>query len=307
MALLPAVVPGTSALPGQFPEADLVVTFAFLAREKASATRRAYRSDMGLFSAWCASRGLSALPARPEAVAVFLASQAKCGVKAATISRRVAAIRDAHHVEGLESPTDAEQVKAVVRGIRRTIGIAQAKKAPATAERVIAMVQVAPKTLRGQRDRALLLLGFAGAFRRSELAGSTVGDLEELDEGLRVTLRRSKTDQEEAGRVVPIPRGMVTCPVLAVSAWVEAAGISEGPVFRSLGEGRSGFPKRTQHPQHWADRPAIRRAGGAQPEGVRGALTASGISDLRRSGSKPLPPHGPERTQECRDRACLRS
>lgn len=236
MTVLPAVVPGTHALPAELLE-DLEATASYLAREKAPATRRAYRSDMALFSAWCASRGLSALPARPETVAVFLGSQAKGGVKAATLSRRVAAIRNAHRAEGLDSPTDLEQVRAVVRGIRRTIGTAPTKKAPATAERVLAMVQVAPVSLLGLRDRALLLVGFAGAFRRSELAGLAVNDLEEVAEGLRVTMRRSKTDQEGAGRVVPIPRGAVACPVAAVRAWLEAAGITEGPVFRSMGKG----------------------------------------------------------------------
>src|ERR671911_417222 len=112
--------------------------------------------------------GFSALPVEfredLEATVSYLDRE-----KAATLSRRVAAIRDAHRAESLDSPTDAEQVKAVVRGIRRTIGTAPTRKAPATAERVLAMVQVAPTSLRGLRDRALLLVGFAGAFRRSEL------------------------------------------------------------------------------------------------------------------------------------------
>jgi integrase len=158
-------------------------------------------------------------------------------VRPATLSRRAAAIRDAHCAQGLDSPTDAEQVKAIVRGIRRTMGTAQAKKAPATAERVLAMVHIAPASLRGLRDRALLLVGFAGAFRRSELAELIVDDLEEVSEGLRVRLRRSKTDQEGAGRVVPIPRGILACPVAALRAWLDAAVITHGPVFRSLGKG----------------------------------------------------------------------
>ena len=241
MTLLPAVIPAP-ALQVDL-RADLEAAASYLVREKAPATRRAYSSDVAQFASWCDKRGLVALPARPETVAVFLASQANDGVKAATLSRRVAAIRDAHHAQGLESPTHAERVKAIVRGIRRTIGTAQAKKAPATAEVVLAMVQVAPNTLRGLRDRALILLGFAGAFRRSELAGLAVSDLEEVGEGLRVTLRRSKTDQEGAGRVVPIPRGSVACPVAATRAWLDAAAISQGPVFRSLGKGGRVLPR----------------------------------------------------------------
>jgi site-specific recombinase XerD len=233
---LPVHLPGSDMLSQEVRE-DLEATVNYLAQEKAQATRRAYRADMRIFTAWCEARMLPALPARPETVAVFLASQAKDGVRAATLARRVAAIRDAHRAEGLQSPTGAEQVKATLRGIRRTIGTAQRKKSPATADRVIAMARQSPDTLRGFRDRALLLLGFAGAFRRSELAALTVADLEEVSEGLRVRLRRSKTDQEGAGRYVPIPRGSVACPVAAVRQWLEAARIVEGPVFRSLGKG----------------------------------------------------------------------
>jgi len=85
-------------------------------------------------------------------------------------------------------------------------------------------------------------LGFAGAFRRSELAALTVADLEEVDEGLRVHIRKSKTDQEGAGEVVPVIRGNGNCPVQAVRAWLEATGITEGPVFRRVGKGRKVFP-----------------------------------------------------------------
>ena len=99
------------------------------------------------------------------------------------------------------------------------------------------MALSAPDSLKGLRDRALLLLGFAGAFRRSELVALDVADLEETDDGLKVTIRRSKTDQEGHGETIAIVRGSAACPVKAVKAWLAASGISEGPLFRPVAKG----------------------------------------------------------------------
>jgi integrase len=125
-------------------------------------------------------------------------------------------------------------VKVVLRGIRRTIGTASDKKAPATADIIGRMLDVCPETLIGRRDRALLALGFAGAFRRSELVALEVSDLTEVPDGLRVLIRRSKTDQTGQGQEVAIPRGYRLRPVEAVQAWLAAAEISGGPVFRAV-------------------------------------------------------------------------
>jgi len=91
--------------------------------------------------------------------------------------------------------------------------------------------------LKGLRDRALLLLCFAGALRRSELVALNVEDIEETESGLRITIRRSKTDQEGAGQTIAIVRGSVACPVAAVKAWLQAAGITSGRLFRSVRKG----------------------------------------------------------------------
>jgi site-specific recombinase XerD len=131
--------------------------------EKAVATRRAYGADFSIFRAWCEERQLVVIPASPPTVAAFLAHEASRNVKASTIGRRAAAIRYAHRLAGRDSPTDDERVKATVRGIRRTLGTARSKKAPATAERLLAMAANTGAGLKGLRDRALLLLGFAGA------------------------------------------------------------------------------------------------------------------------------------------------
>jgi site-specific recombinase XerD len=163
---------------------DLAAAIDLAKAEKAVSTRKAYRTDFRLFKAWCDGKGVGSLPASPETVAAFLAGEAGAGVKPSTLSRRVAAIRYAHKLAGLETPTDAEGVKATMRGIRRTFGGARIKKTPAVAAKMHSMVATAPDGLAGLRDRALLLLGFAGAFRRSELVALDVADLEETETGL---------------------------------------------------------------------------------------------------------------------------
>jgi hypothetical protein len=138
-----------------------------------------------------------------------------------------------------------------MRGARRTLGVAPMKKSAATSDKVLAMVAGAERGLIGKRDRALLLLGFALAARRSELVALDVADLEECPEGLRVTIRRSKTDQEGAGAVVAVCRGSIACPVAAVRDWLAAAGISDGPLFRRVGKGGRLLAARL-HPQNVA-------------------------------------------------------
>jgi hypothetical protein len=149
-------------------------------------------------------------------------------------------------------------VKAVLRGIRRTIGAAKQGKAPATADVLTDMVALCPDSMIGRRDRALLCLGFAGAFRRSELCALEVGDLTEVPDGLRILIRRSKGDQEGQGAEVAIPRGYRLRPVEAVQVWLAAAEISNGPVFRaSSGAGRTGIVRGPGGRQRGADREAV--------------------------------------------------
>jgi len=194
------------------PVADLESAATFARNEKAPATRAAYRSDFAMFRTWCGAKGVNALPASPETVAAFLAHEAERGSAASTITRRGAAIRYAHRLAELEPPTNSERVRATLRGIRRTVGAAPARKAPVLAEQARAMALAAPDGLKGLRDRALLLLGFAGAFRRSELGALEVADLEETEDGLKIVIRRSKTDQEGHGETIAIVRGGAASP-----------------------------------------------------------------------------------------------
>jgi site-specific recombinase XerD len=221
-AALPAVLTATLELAADFAKAS-----------KAPATQAAYGSDFRIFEMWCTARGLCALPATAAALCGFLADEATTGRRASTLGRRLAAIRYFHRAAGHDTPTSDEAVKATLSGIRRTIGAAPVRKRAATSDMVIAM-SATGTSLRALRDRAIILLGFAGAFRRSELVALDVADLEEASEGLWITIRRSKTDQEGLGRKVAIPHGEIACPVAALKAWLEAAGITEGAVFRRV-------------------------------------------------------------------------
>jgi site-specific recombinase XerD len=213
--------------------ADFAAAVDLAKAEKALSTRKAYGTDFRLFKVYCDAKGVSALPASPETVAAYLAAEAQTA-KPSTIGRRVAAIRYAHKLAGVETPTDAEGVKATVRGIRRTFGGARNKKTPAVSAKMQSMVATAPEGLAGLRDRALLLVGFAGAFRRSELVALDVADIEETETGLLVTIRGSKTDQEREGVTIAIARGDIACPVKALREWLDAAGIESGPLFRPI-------------------------------------------------------------------------
>jgi integrase len=151
-------------------------------------------------------------------------------------SRRLVVISQAHKAADLPSPTTSSLVSRTHAGIRRTLGTAQTGKAPALVDDLKRMLDKVPPTRVGLRDRALLLLGFAGAFRRSELVSLDVSDLEFTRAGLIVTLRKSNTDQEGKSRRLGIPYGSSeqTCPVRSLQAWLASARIVDGPVFRSL-------------------------------------------------------------------------
>jgi len=209
---------------------------SYAVASRAPQTLRAYRADLEHFGQWCSARGLATLPATTATVADYVADLAGT-YKPSTISRRLAAVSVAHKVAGLESPTRSAAVLAVVTGVRRTLGTAPEQHAPAgigEVRRMVARLDLA--TTVGLRDRAILLVGFALAARRSELVALTVADLADKEAGLVVSIRRSKTDQEGRGteRALPYGTDPETCPVLAVQAWLTVAGITDGPVFRRI-------------------------------------------------------------------------
>jgi integrase len=204
---------------------------------KAENTRIAYRAAVRAWCAWCDHRGLAPLPASGADVATFLAAERRRGLAPNTIDLRRAAIRYLHRAAGCAVPTGDVCVAETVAGIRRDAarkGEAPEKKAAATASIVRQMLAKIPDDLRGLRDKALILVAFAGALRRSELVAIRVERLEQTERGLRLTIPQSKGSQA-AAVIVPLPYGETElCPVRALARWREAAGITAGPVFRRI-------------------------------------------------------------------------
>jgi len=203
---------------------------------RAANTLRAYRSDWRQFAAWADEQGLPAMPAAPETVTAYITALADQGLAAGTIGRRLIAIGQAHANQGFQLDTHHPLIAATMKGIRRTLGAAQTPKDALLTEDIRAMMKGLPEGLSDLRDRALLLVGFAGALRRSELVGLDVEDVSFEQEGMVLTLRRSKTDQEGQGQTIAIPHGRhaATCPVQALQEWLAAAGIAAGPIFRAV-------------------------------------------------------------------------
>jgi integrase len=232
--LVPSPV-GSSAIT---PSRILAAARDYVEAAKAPNTRRSYRAQWSTFSRWCDAHARAPLPAEPSTLALYLGERAQTGRKVATLGLALSAIRAAHRDAGHPDPAAVPEVRSIWEGIRRTHGTAQRRATPLTAASIRAVVASLPSgTPRGARDRALILLGFAGAFRRSELVALDLPDLTfDPVRGVIVTVRRSKTDQLSAGAIVAVPFASHTdlCAARALRAWIETARLTEGPVFRSV-------------------------------------------------------------------------
>lgn len=221
---------------------------AYAAKSKAPATRRAYASDWADFHSWCVRYGRTPMPAAAETIGLYLGSIAE-ETSLATLERRLAAISTLHKEAGYDSPASVSKgpLRTIWKGIIRDKTRRQDKAEPLLVEDLRRIIQHLPQdrksgefTLTSLRDRALLLIGWAGALRRSELVGLHVTDIEFVPgEGLNVFIRRSKNDQEGTGLVKGIPYGAHpdTCPVVALRTWLQAARITDGPIFRRFYRG----------------------------------------------------------------------
>ncbi|MEI9426853.1 site-specific integrase [Mesorhizobium sp. Cs1299R1N3] len=199
---------------------------AYVEQGLAENTKRAYAADLAHFESWGGS-----IPATDTVIASYLAEHAET-LAVATLCRRMATLSKAHAARGLTSPTSSELVKATIKGIKRSLGTVQAEAKPLLREDLFAVLDRTSDDIKSIRDRALLLIGFAGGFRRSELVGLDAEDIEHVRKGIVVHLRRSKTDQESVGRKIGIPFGRTRwCPINALDQWVNRAGIEAGPIF----------------------------------------------------------------------------
>ncbi|MCK9895222.1 tyrosine-type recombinase/integrase [Frankia sp. AgB32] len=315
-ALVPTASPSaTSELvrPGDIDINDQVslATATLIASAPAAATRRAYDRQWRLFAAWCAEQGRRAAPATDATLAEYAAALVSAGAGAASIEQAIATIRTIHRQRKLTVP-DTRGARDVLRAHRRAqsdTGRRARKAPPAARDQLRAMVAACPEGPLGIRDRALLVLGVAMMGRRSELAGLDLSDVDEVDEGLLVYVRRSKTDQDAVGAEVAIPYGSHpdTCPVRAVRAWralLTERGITDGPLLRAVdragrisprrmsGDGinrivraaalRAGLPGADRYTAHSL------RAGGATAAAKAGAQTAAIAEQGRWSLGSPV-------------------
>jgi site-specific recombinase XerD len=237
---------------------------AYVAAARAANTLRGYRSDWAEFTSWCARTGAVPLPAGPATITSYLTELARAGAKVGTMSRRISAIKFAHTLRNHADPTANARVVAVWEGIRRTHGAPPEQAYPLMPPELFDVLDACPTTktwktrgrapepdLAGLRDRALLLVGFVAALRRSELAALDLDQVAEHPNGLVVSLGRSKTNQTgEQAELVVLPRGgnRSRSAVAALQAWLEAAGVTVGPIFRPVSKGNRALP-RPLHPE----------------------------------------------------------
>lgn len=195
-------------------------------------SRKAYKNDFQHFINWG-----GCIPCTPEHLVLYLTSHAEI-LSIATLQRRLVAIAKAHALAGYPLPTKSELVRLTMQGIKRLHGKPQAQVSPIMKEDLVVMLSHIPDTIKGKRDRALLLLGFCGAFRRSELVALKCTDLEFTTQGLIVTLPRSKVDQTGQGRKIGIPMGRgKICPVQAVQDWLVHLSANNGSLFKAISKG----------------------------------------------------------------------
>jgi integrase len=237
---------------------------------------RAYATDLANYKAWCDRHGFSAMPATPEIVGAYLAAAGE-GYAMPTLRRRVAAIARACGVAGNPLDTKHPAIRETLRGIGRKHGSPARRAAAITTAEVRKLCRVCGPDLAGARDRALFLLGFAGALRRSELVGLDVEHVSWTKNGLKLRIERSKTDAQGEGAEIAIPRGRAddTCPVTALRGWLELSEITTGPIFRKVNRGG-----RVEHTRLATD--AVRQI----------LLKRAGKAGLKGTFAEPFTPHG---------------
>ena len=224
-----------AALPTEAGKIALAAAQALARNAAAPATLRAYRADWAHYAAWCAAKGFMSVPADPAIVGAYLASLAESHAPS-TIRRRLAALGKMHRFNDLPWNPAHRDIQGPLQGLLRTHGRPPQKAAALTLPMLRRLVATCDTSARGRRDRALLLFGFAGALRRSELVALQVEDVAVVAGGLRLRISRGKTDQAGQGAEIGLPRGRhaETCPVRAFDAWQAVAKRKAGPLFRKI-------------------------------------------------------------------------
>jgi len=205
----------------------------------APATRQSYLKAWADFTHFCERQGTAVLPADPQTIALYACAHAET-LAYASVKLKLVAVGQAHILAGYDNPVHHQHVQHILKGIRRTKGVAVHTKDAFSVEDITAMVATLDGSLLGKRDRAMILLGFAGALRIGEIPALNHADITITENGMLVTVRRAKCDQEGVGLVKAIPYGTnpQTCPVRAMSGWLAASGMAEGALFCALGPNR---------------------------------------------------------------------
>lgn len=293
VALSPFTVASSYALPspGRILGEEIAAARSYRANAKAANTIRAYQSDWHQFEGWCDERGLEPVPARPEAVATYLAALALAGKADSTIGRHLAAIGWKHRQDGMVAPSARDErmvIADTLAGIRREQrSRPSARKAAISATQLGAMIaQADGEGSRSVRDRAILALGMAAALRRSELVALEVRDVEWVNEGLRLTVRVSKTDQDGEGQIIAVPSGRKLKPVERLKSWLAVRGCGAGPLFTQID------PQGKRSDKPMSDRSVARliqkyaARAGLDPETVAGhSLRAGFLTEASRCGA----------------------
>jgi len=226
---------GTAAASPAAGDDALAASISYARQALAAATQRAYRADWADFAQWCRAQRWPALPAAPEAVAAYLAALASTHARG-TLKRRLVAIGQVHKLAGQPWTPAHPAIRATLRGILRQHGTPSRQAAALTTPEIRRLVATCDHGLAGLRDRALLLLGYAGALRRAELVAIAREHISFTPAGLRLLIPRAKSDPEGQGTELGIPQGdrRDTCPVRALEAWLQASDCRYGPVFRKI-------------------------------------------------------------------------
>ncbi len=218
-------------------------TLLNLKSSKANNTVRAYKSDFNDFELFCAKNGFKSLPTEPKIISLYITYLSTKDAKMSTLKRRIVSIGVIHKIKGHYLDTKHPAIIENIMGIKRRKGSLQKGKKPILINNLKKIINAIDENIKDEikrlRDRSIILMGFSGGFRRNELVSLDYNDLDFLQEGLKITLRKSKTDQFGEGSIKGLPYFDNTqyCPVISTSKWLEISKINSGPLFRRFKKG----------------------------------------------------------------------
>ena len=218
-------------------------TLLNLKNSKAINTVRAYKSDFNDFSLFCVKNGFKALPSEPKIVSIYMTHLSTKNVKMSTLKRRLVSIGVIHKLKGHYLDTKHPSIIENIMGIKRRKGSKQNGKKPILINNLKDIINAIDyqkiEEIKKLRDRSIILIGFSGGFRRNEIVSLDYDDLDFVQEGLKITLKRSKTDQFGEGSMKGLPyfQNSMYCPVVSLKNWINISNIQSGPLFRRFTKG----------------------------------------------------------------------